>query len=224
MVPLVPPHHCSLFNSVSMSSDFQSLYVVDDQEFVRQLYQVYYDPLYLSAVKLCHNSMLSPDDLVQDLFLKILRQLRQFRQKLEQEENAGYLFVSLKNQFLDNWRSDKSRRQNEQAVGNKRIGHNSLYSQCADIWQEHIEDFIASVLKDRELEIMIHYARGLKYKEIASALRMNINTVGVSIKRSKEKLKKVLEETPGLDRFKNIDIEKWRRKKPRDPELFDEEE
>lgn len=223
MVPLVPPHHYSLFNSVVMSSDFQSSWSADDQEFVRQVWQAYFEPLYLSAIKLCNGNSVNPDDLVMDLFVKIAYNPGTFRKKLEQEKGAGYLFAALKNKFRDILRSEKSRRQNEQAIGTLRTGQTSLYAHCANIWQEHIEHFLALVLKGRELDIMVWFSRGFKYREIAQKLGMNINTVGVSIKRSREKLIKALEDA-GMDRYKNIDIKKWRRKRPRNPELFDEEE
>lgn len=205
-----------------MSSDFQSSWSPDDQEFVRQVWQVYFEPLYLSAVKLCSGNRVSPDDLVMDLFYKIAKKPDLFRSNLEQR-GAGYLFTALKNEFRDTLRSDKSRRQNEQAITLLRTGQTSLYAHCANIWQEHIEHFLGLVLKGRELDIMVWFSRGFKYREIAEKLGMNINTVGVSIKRSREKLIKALGDA-GMDRFKNIDIKKWRRKRPRDPELFDEEE
>lgn len=206
-----------------MPSDFQSSWSADDQEFIGQVWQVYFEPLYLSAVKLCNGNGVSPDDLIQDLFHKIAFAPLKFRQKLERKEGAGYLFISLKNGFLDSLRAEKSRRQNEQAAGAQRTGKTSIYAHCASICQEDIEHFFALVLKGRELDIMIFFSRGFKYREIAQKLGININTVGVSIKRSREKLIKALGDA-GMDRFKNIDIKKWRRKRPRNPELFDEEE
>lgn len=223
MVPLVPPHHYSLFNSVVMSSDFQSSWSVDNKEFVHQVHRAYFELLYFQAKSLCSGSSIHPDDLLQDLFLKIAQHPNQFREQLETEKGLNYLRASLRNRFLDLCRSDKSRRQNEQMFGAQRTGQTSLYAHCPDTHQKHIEHFLALTLKGRELEIMILYSQGFKYREIAEILDMKTSTVGASITRSKDKLAKALE-SDDMDQFKNIDIEKWRRKKPRRPELFDEEE
>ena len=159
-------------------------------DFNRQLYSVEHS-LHVFALSFTKNKD-DADDLVQDTFLKAIRNAEKFQ---EGTNIKSWLYMILKNTFINNYRK-KSRMNTymKETLGivtddfKNNTARNDGESKCA---LENIHTALANLPYDYHYPF-IRYFEGYKYHEIATELNLPIGTVKTRIHLARTVLKKNL--------------------------------
>lgn len=135
------------------------------------------------------------EDITQEIFIKLYKNLK----AVDPERNfKSYLFTMASNSTID-WIRSKGRKKeilmidapDRKNIQNTLIKKESLEKTIqskSDLWRA-----IKNINPMQQITLILFYAEGLKYKEIASFFVININTVKTYIQRGKKALKKELE-------------------------------
>ncbi|SER96954.1 RNA polymerase sigma factor [Pedobacter rhizosphaerae] len=143
------------------------------------------------------------NDLVQDTLIKALR----FQDSFEEGSNLkGWLFVILKNTFINSYKKSRQKRdlikpEDELSPGElipSSIGNKALNS----FLMADIQTALAKVPESYRIPF-VRYFEGYKYHEIAEELGIPLGTVKTHIHQARLMLKKQLK-AYNLDRQKNI--------------------
>lgn len=137
------------------------------------------------ARRLCHTRE-DAEDLVQDTLERALR-----GSYIEQGTRRGWLATILRNRFRDQCRELR-----RQAVPISTIEHAPMPpSEELQPWQRVTEDQFAIALAKLDVEfrrVVELRAAGRSYAEIASELKISVNTVGTRLLRARAQLRETL--------------------------------
>ena len=159
-----------------------------DAEAFSALFRTYYEPLYRFAGRFTHDPQ-SAESLVQDVFVKVW----EHRESLQVRSNVkAYLYSAVRNHALNVLKREK------------RLVHGEALPE-----RPHTARTPEETLIDKETAAAVHRAvdklparcrqiytmkryDGLSYDEIASVLRISVNTVKTQMKRALSTLRKEL--------------------------------
>jgi len=132
------------------------------------------------------------NDLVQDTMVKAIRFYKNFQ---EGTNFKGWLFVIMKNTFINNYRKNvkaKSIVTQEEDISSENLLYSSEKNAC--VGKMIIDDVqkALSVIPDAYSVPFIKYFEGYKYHEIADHLKIPLGTVKTRIHVAREMLKKYL--------------------------------
>jgi len=133
------------------------------------------------------NREMDIEDVVQEVFLKTYRNIQGFDEK---RQFSSWLYRIAHNEFVN--RLKKSKREplhffDFDILFPHLLGHKEEYKEKID--KKAIEECLDRLpLRYRE-PIILYYFHNLSYKEIADVLAVPVSTVGIRLKRGKEKLK-----------------------------------
>jgi len=135
------------------------------------------------------------EDITQDVFIKVYKNLGSFNIKLK---FSSWLYRVAHNEAINFIKKNKNK--NTISIENNLYLTNTLASN-EDVVQDIIarqeninisQTLLKLSLKDR-VPLILHYIEDKSYLEIADILHISKNSVGPKIKRSKNKLRKILE-------------------------------
>lgn len=130
--------------------------------------------------------MLGAEDLVQELYLSLMRHWPQSELGFH-EKGIYYLFTVLKFDTLDALRKQKSVKRRDEIFSADQPSYTVL-----DSTTDEIHQVLEKNLDAESLSIMKAYMAGYSYKEIANTHDLPINTVGTRIRRAKKKINDAL--------------------------------
>lgn len=149
----------------------------------RRLIEPLFDKMYASAYRLT-GSKDDAEDLLQDTFLKAYRSVEKF----EEGTNPGaWVYTIMRNTFLNNIRSKKSRETllfDEGAA--ERLADTANSGEEMD---EELQTVLNSLPVDMRTALVAREINGLSYQEIADSMGLPIGTVKSRINRAREALK-----------------------------------
>ena len=127
------------------------------------------------------------EDLVQEAFGALYVRLREGHPI---QEPRAWVMQTVHNKICKTWR--KSQRQPEQSMSRVELEELPLpagtFGGNIDTARPHLEGFL-SRLTPREREVILLRAQGLRYREIASQLKISSNSVGTLLLRAMRKMR-----------------------------------
>lgn len=161
--------------------------------FERQVHQ-YQDRIYGFACYFLKNEA-AAKDVTQDVFIKFWENY----DDIDHDRALGWLLRVTKNACIDVLRKRKTRRKSvtvdteglERAESTQPSPHADAESSD---FQDHLDQALDEIDEPYRSVVVLREIQNLKYKEIAEALDMPINTVKVYIHRGRKKLRKQLAE------------------------------
>jgi RNA polymerase sigma-70 factor (ECF subfamily) len=162
----------------------------------RELYDLHKDRVYSIAFYFFHGDRVAASEVTQQVFLKLLANIGQFR---GQSEFSTWLYRLVVNVCLDEARSRKPRGAlYERSLLTAVVGADSQETQYAR--QEiasSVRAAVASLPPKFRIVVLLRYFDDLSYEEMAKALRCSMGTVASRLSRGHrmlaERLKGVLE-------------------------------
>lgn len=147
----------------------------------------YYDYLCILAIKFYKSARaIEEKDLVQAVFCKISGMELSALQNIHNPK--AYLRTSLLHAFLmEKRKGNQFDKFVDFSLSRNSICHdeNGIFS---TIDSKIIKEVAKAILQELHYDILLLFLNGYKYKEISEEMDISINTVGVIIKRSKEKV------------------------------------
>lgn len=175
-----------------MTDEELVVHTLRDPEYFRLLMKRYEKPLARYVVRIMPSMRDSVDDLLQEIFIKTYLHLNDFDGT---RKFSSWIYRIAHNQVVSSLRKVKSRPSTvsmegeeygaflKSAVREYSDGREAMYA------KEEVEKVLNS-LEDRYREIMsLWYMEGKRYQEISKILGKPIGSVGVLIRRAKEKFK-----------------------------------
>lgn len=161
-----------------------------DEQAFRELYQMTARRVYGTALRITGNQP-DAEEVTQDVFMKIHHQLKTFKTGTS---FMAWVYRITVNTAINAYHKRKRRTVREddfEIVIGKTAGSSAV---TALIEQEHHEKQVQKLLgmlnPDQRACLVLREIEGLDYKEIATALKININTVRTRLKRAREVLVK----------------------------------
>jgi RNA polymerase sigma-70 factor (ECF subfamily) len=161
----------------------------DDYQAFHQLFSRMYNPLCQFCLKFVHVREVA-EELVSDVFYTIWKN----RERIEVTSPRSYLFTAVRNRGFDYLRKVKKTMLCDLAEARNLPGHyaNSQEVMIEKELTETIEHSISTLPKQCRLIFELSREHGLKYREIASQLKISIKTVETQMGRALKHLRQAL--------------------------------
>jgi len=167
-----------------------------DMASFEEIYRATADFVYSVAFRITNNAQ-DAEDVTQDVFLKIHKNLKSFQFRSSFKTWVYRITVNTAINASKRTSKDLSRRANF----DKAVASQGSYPQEAAFDKEDNEAKIKALLDklnpDQRACLVLREIQGLSYEEIAKALKININTVRSRIKRARETLLEISEKRGG---------------------------
>jgi RNA polymerase sigma-70 factor (ECF subfamily) len=162
-------------------------------DFEKQVHQ-YQDRIYGFACYFLKDDTVAKD-ITQDVFIKFWEHY----DDIDHDRAMGWLLKVTRNACIDHIRKRKTRRKSvtvdsENLDRAESQGPSPLAKAEASDFDDHLNEALDHVDEPYRSVVVLREIQDLKYKEIAEALDMPINTVKVYIHRGRKKLRKQLAE------------------------------
>ncbi len=158
----------------------------DDMSALDELYSISERTMYAYAVSLTKNHEKSLD-LVQDTFIKICSAAHLYK---PMGKPLAWMFTIAKNLHYTNYKKEKRNLSMEP----EEIADDKRFSYITDIDDRLVLEAVLTILTEEEREIiMLHAVSGMKHREIADSLGLNLSTALSKYHRSLKKLRNYME-------------------------------
>jgi len=147
------------------------------------------DLLYGLACHLCHDPVMA-QDLVQEAYLKAFRARSSF---LAGTSMRAWMVAILRNACCDQWRRSRWIDPRVRADEMVRLDPRPAYNPQA-LMDPALQHALASLPEKQRLVLVLFYVEEWSYEEISQALGVPKGTLGVWLKRAKERLRSALQE------------------------------
>ncbi|MCB0689215.1 MAG: RNA polymerase sigma factor [Saprospiraceae bacterium] len=155
-----------------------------------QIYERYKKPLFAFFLHL-HGSAFVAEDLVQNVFERILK----YKQQFKGDGNLrSWIFQIARNVSSDFFRREKRYRSDEVITGMNLVSQqpNPLEGLEFDDKKNHLHQAIAQLAEDKREVLMLVKIGEMKYREVATLLNENESTIKVKVFRAIKELREIL--------------------------------
>lgn len=162
---------------------------------VKYLYEKYDPILYNYTAGLCRRYKIhvsQAEDLMQEFYLSVLKNHHAIIQGYL-ARGIKFLLRVIKNDLFDFNRKQKSRNRLEEIYTLGVSVKYDLYYLAPDLFQANFTDQLKRLLPPSDYAVFKLYLQGYAYREISNLLKLNENTIGVKIFRSKKLLRNYFE-------------------------------
>ena len=142
------------------------------------------------------------EDVTQEVFVKLV----EARRRANVQEPRGWLAITALNTARNHLRNEKNRRRRQEVFAERAMrerGNGGSTNQGTPTQESTIEESAVWAAVDTlpvelRFPLLLHYQEGLKYREIADALRCPPGTVATRISQAKSKVQSILERNGAL--------------------------
>ena len=159
-----------------------------DREAFRVLYETYKDKVYSIALYFFHGDAAAASDITQQVFLKLLRGISQFR---GDSGFSTWLYRMVVNACMDSARRAKPREleEGEQIPAPASQEDDAARSQM----QRRVQAALSTLPAKFRLPLLLRYFEDLSYTEMAAAMKCSMGTVASRLNRGHKMLAQKLE-------------------------------
>jgi RNA polymerase sigma-70 factor (ECF subfamily) len=158
----------------------------DDMSALDELYSITERTMYAYSVSLTRDHQMALD-LMQDTYVKILSAAHLYK---PMGKPLAWMFTIAKNLHYSNTRKEKR----SIAMEPEEVADDRRFSYITDMDDRIVLEGVLSLLTEEEREIvMLHAVSGMKHKEIAEGLGLNLSTTLSKYHRALKKLREYLE-------------------------------
>jgi RNA polymerase sigma-70 factor (ECF subfamily) len=158
----------------------------DDMSALDELYAITERTMYAYSVSLTRDHQMALD-LMQDTYVKILSAAHLYK---PMGKPLAWMFTIAKNLHYSNTKKEKR----SIAMEPEQVADDRRFSYITDMDDRIVLEGVLSLLTEEEREIvMLHAVSGMKHKEIAEGLGLNLSTTLSKYHRALKKLREYLE-------------------------------
>jgi RNA polymerase sigma-70 factor (ECF subfamily) len=157
-----------------------------DREAFKSLYDAYKDRVYSMALYFFHGDAASAADVTQQVFVKLLTNMHQFR---GDAQFSTWLYRMVVNVCLDGARRARTSAQVDPAILDRLPANASHEEEFARRQRAaRVQAAISSLTPKIRAAVLLRYFEDLSYAEMASILRCSVGTVASRLNRAHEQL------------------------------------
>ncbi|MDD5730987.1 MAG: RNA polymerase sigma factor [Candidatus Omnitrophica bacterium] len=173
---------------VDIYKDLVTMAQEGDIQAFEDLYRNSASFVYSVAFRITHNKA-DTEEVVQDVFMQIFKNLKDFKFKSSFKTWAYRIAINTAINKYNRSSKDKNRLQ---SFGEEPVIHSDIHKVPEFMEKEAREKEISSLLEtlnpDQRTCLILREIEGLSYREIADALKINLNTVRTRLKRARQAL------------------------------------
>lgn len=154
------------------------------RQIVIQIWDEHYQTLYFYAGGLTNNTNISPDDLMQEVAVKMLKNCAKVVVGY-QKSGIGYLMMMVKNTFIDMLRKEIAAKKATDIFLQKQSSQKVELDDAVELYRILIAATETRFDKT-SATIFAYYIKGYSYEEIGQMMDMSKSTVGTKIYRIKQ--------------------------------------
>jgi len=129
------------------------------------------------------------EEITQDVFMKVYRSLRKFNAFSSLRTWIYRITVNTAFNRIESSKKHVNKRADyDTAIQSISTGERARDNVAREDDKERASEFLAMLNTDQRICVILREMEGLNYKEIAGALKINVNTVRSRLKRAREKL------------------------------------
>ncbi len=164
-----------------------------DSKALEELYQKTNKAVYGFAYSILKNSY-DAQDVLQDVFVKVYTAAHTYK---GQGKPMAWIFTITRNLALLKIRQEKR----TGVIDTQETQVEDTYQQDGDIENKLLLEMLLNTLSDEDRQIVVlHAFSGMKHKEIAQIMQLNLSTVLSKHNRALKKMRNILQEDSGDDR------------------------
>ena len=158
-------------------------------EFVA-FYRVAIGPVYRSASRLVGGDRQRCDDLVQEAFLDLIREVRAGRIT---SVDIGWMIVAVRHRFIDSLRRREREERRLELVWTRQTAAADMSADTDS--SEQLTLLLARVPDSQRAAVVLHHVDGLSVAEVAAALGKSTHATESLLARGRDQLRRLLTET-----------------------------
>lgn len=167
-----------------------------------ELVDQHYEAVYRQAYRLS-GCVATAEDIAQDTFVQAIGHLHQLRAR---EAERGWLLAIVRRQFMRVLRKAVHKKHGRMvSIESPNVDAEAVLCESQQLPQplraieerDCVEQALSQLGQDARLVVVMHYFEELSYAQIAAELEIPIGTVMSRLSRSREQLRKLLDEPPG---------------------------
>ena len=186
---------------VNLSNRVLSTEVVEacrsgDREAFRVLYETYKDRVYSIAVHFCHSDRAMASDVTQQVFLKLMTSIRQFR---GDAEFSTWLYRLVVNACMDAARSREPQGldTNPSRMGTLAVPSSQEEDYARTQMANSVRQAVSALPAKFRIAVLLRYFDDLSYEQMAKALHCSMGTVASRLSREHKLLAERLRDVTG---------------------------
>lgn len=186
---------------VNLSNRVLSTKVVEacrsgDREGFRVLYETYKDRVYSIAVHFCHGDRAMASDVTQQVFLKLMTSIRQFR---GDAEFSTWLYRLVVNACMDAARSREPQAldTNPSRMGTLAVPGSQEEDYARTQMANSVREAVSALPAKFRIAVLLRYFDDLSYEQMAKALHCSMGTVASRLSRGHKLLAERLRDVTG---------------------------
>jgi RNA polymerase sigma-70 factor, ECF subfamily len=178
------PSQCLVVNlsADKLSTDIIEACRLGDRDAFRALYELYKDRVYSISLYFFHGDAVVASDITQEVFLKVIASIRQFR---GDAEFSTWLYRLVVNACMD---ADRGRKSDAVVVDRSRIeafpapdSQEQEYERAE--MTKSVRAAVSALAPKFRVAVLLRYFEDLSYEQMAKALHCSIGTVGSRLSR-----------------------------------------
>lgn len=186
-------------NDIREKTDTELVFLVrQDPEYLLYIIERYKEKLYKYIQRRTDASPADMDDILQDVFIKIYKNINAYNDSLL---FSSWIYRITHNHTIDWYRKNKKHRGISIDDEENKLIHILEGELSDDINTQDIKDEQILLLKkalekmppDQREIVLLHFFEEKSYEEISDILKISVTNVGVKIHRAKKLLKKIYE-------------------------------
>lgn len=161
-----------------------------DREAFRTLYEIYKDRVYSIALYFCHRDAAAASDVTQQVFLKLITSLAQFR---GDSEFSTWLYRLVVNACMDAGRRRKPDRATSERLDTVAGPDSQEQDYAREQMASSVRAAVSALPAKFRIAVLLRYFDDLSYEQMAGALNCSMGTVASRLNRGHRMLAERLE-------------------------------
>jgi RNA polymerase sigma-70 factor, ECF subfamily len=147
-------------------------------------------PAHRSASRLCGGDRLRSEDLVQEAFMDLVREIRSGRITTV---DVGWVIVAVRHRFLDSMRRREREERKLRLVWSR---DQATANDAVDLSSERVTARLSRLPEAQRAAVLLHHVDGLSISQVAAALDRSTHATESLLARGREQLRRLLTEAP----------------------------
>jgi RNA polymerase sigma-70 factor, ECF subfamily len=151
-------------------------------------YRVAVGPAHRSASRLCGGDRLRSEDLVQEAFVDLVREIRSGRIT---SVDVGWIIVAVRHRFLDSMRRREREERKLRLVWSR---DQTTTDGVVELSSQRVTALLSKLPEAQRVAVVLHHVDGLSINQVAAALDRSTHATESLLARGRDQLRRLLTE------------------------------
>jgi RNA polymerase sigma-70 factor (ECF subfamily) len=165
-------------------------HAVETKDGFLAFYRVAIAPAYRSANRLCGGDRVRSEDLVQEAFMDLVREIRSGHIT---SVDVGWIIVAIRHRFIDSMRRREREERRLRLVWSRDQADAAI--DPAQLSSQRVTELLARLPEAQRAAVVLHHVDGLSVSQVAAVLDRSPHATESLLARGRDQLRRLLTET-----------------------------